>query len=471
MRFTLTFLLLAGLFVTLSTPSTRAQSVLGSVTLGSQSSGDIAINPLTDRVYVGGGIANLGLSVVDVSTPTMPSVVTTLPMSGVTVDPGTNRFYTSSGFGGQIRVFDGATNAQIALPFIGFCGGSFSIDKVAGKVYVTSQCGGGNDPLHVLDIASNSIAAGPLGSGGVIGFPAANEATGEIFVSHSGGTRVFGPGPGYAVIDNLTGSVIAVDSSVNLVYQRFNGNPDLQVLDGSSHAVVGTVTGAAADAGAWAIDSNLQRLYVSDSTAQVVRIYDLMTDSFLGNFSLGAGVVPQRIAVNETTSRLYVHGSTGGGQSSLFVVDGTPCPATSGQPNSAEARLQVNGAGAGNCNGPFNAFVTSGGTLTIEWSGPSNQAITLLAGPLNANNSSFPCVGSLDIGTPPAFADVLVLFDGTLPILPHLLFRLDGNGQAMQTFSVPFPPGPLGDLQGLIFQAPGASCPVVLTAAFSIAII
>jgi len=51
---------------------------------------------------------------------------------------------------------------------------------------MTSQCGAGNDPLHVLDGNANAIVAGPLGSGGVASSVRVNSATGIAYLNNSG---------------------------------------------------------------------------------------------------------------------------------------------------------------------------------------------------------------------------------------------------------------------------------------------
>lgn len=123
-----------------------AQTVAGSVPLGSQPVGQIAVNALTDRVYVAGGYAENQLTIVDVATAASPTVVTTLSDSaggsGVTVNPNTNVFYTSNGFGGQVLAYSGATNTVITSTSIGPCPGAFDVDATTNLVYVTRQCGG-----------------------------------------------------------------------------------------------------------------------------------------------------------------------------------------------------------------------------------------------------------------------------------------------------------------------------------------
>lgn len=142
-----------------------------------------------------------------------------------------------------------------------------------------------------------------------------------------------------------------------------------------------------------------------------------------------------------------------------------------GQANSAAAHLEVNGAGAGACQGPFNVTLGAAATLTFAWQGPAGMPIAIVAGPQNPGGASFPCIGIADVGTPPLYADITLLFSGTVPGFPNNLFFLNGAGTALQAFTLPsLPPGPLINLQGIVFQPVGAPCPAVLTAAFYIGV-
>jgi len=140
-----------------------------------------------------------------------------------------------------------------------------------------------------------------------------------------------------------------------------------------------------------------------------------------------------------------------------------------GQCNSAAASLTLNGAGTG-AHGPILAGVASVGSLTLDWGGPPNQPTLLFVGPANPAHVNLGCTGLLDIGTPPTYSDVALLFDGTLPGYPHSLFALSPAGTAQQTFTIPaLPSGPLATVQGVVMQ-PASTCPFVLTAAFSVVV-
>lgn len=141
------------------------------------------------------------------------------------------------------------------------------------------------------------------------------------------------------------------------------------------------------------------------------------------------------------------------------------------------------GSGTGQANGPLNSLVvdgvgatgvgpfpiTLGSTLTLDWMGPPNQGLLLLTGPLNPGATTVPGLGSVDLGTPPNFQDIGVIFDGTVGA-GSIFYRTDAMGLATQTFTLPpLPPGLLVPVQGLVIQAPGTSAfGSLFTAAFTL---
>ncbi len=139
------------------------------------------------------------------------------------------------------------------------------------------------------------------------------------------------------------------------------------------------------------------------------------------------------------------------------------------QANSPDARLEINGFGAGTSLGPFAVSLASGSQFTLSWSGPPNAAIALFAGPMTPFTLNFGCVGSVGIGTPGLlYSDVAVVIDGTAPGLPSVVYHLGPTGTASQTFGWVGPPGFTIGLQSLLFQPATSPCGMVLTAAFEV---
>jgi len=221
-------------------------------------------------------------------------------------------------------------NSGVTSVSIGFCGGQFDVDSTRNLVYMTSQCGAGNDPLHVLDGNANTVVAGPLGSGGVASSVLVNSATGRAYLNNSGGVRVFGPAPTFPVVTNLTGTVVGVNPVTSHVYQQ--SGADLLVLDGTTHAQLAIISGGG---GSFAgINTTLNRLYVADPANFNVKVIDGSANTLIGAFSLGAGVVPSTaMAVDSAKGRIYIAG-TSGQTTSLYVVEDTAMPVLSLAPGS-----------------------------------------------------------------------------------------------------------------------------------------
>lgn len=150
------------------------------------------------------------------------------------------------------------------------------------------------------------------------------------------------------------------------------------------------------------------------------------------------------------------------------LVLGYPCAASNGNANSSLATLLVNGIGPAPTQGPFPVTLVAGGTLTFGWAGPAGMPFALLTGAYNPAVATVPGLGIIDIGTPPAFADIAFVFDGTQGP-GAFLFALGPGGTATQTFTLPvsLPAGPFLAVQGIVLQ-PAGSTPFgfLLTAAF-----
>lgn len=333
---------LISLLVLIVSSHVSAQTVVGSVPIGSQPVGQIAVNSTTDRVYIAGGYAQKQLTVVNTSNPVNPVIVSTIGGAaggaGVTVNPNTNRFYTSNGFLGQVLMYSGETNAMVGSTSIGACPGAFDIDVKTNLVYVTRQCAGGGpplsvDPLFVLNGSDLVIIGNNLGSGGVVGHPRINSATGRAYVASSNVTRVFGSSPTFVLVTTLPGSILAVNPTTNRLY--FHSGSNLEVRDGNDHSLVATIAGAA---GQVAINTSLNRLYVvPDPATRMLKVIDGGTNSIVGSLSLGAGIVPLQVAVDSTKNRVYVAGLSAGLTRLYVVQDAVPGGQVSSSPSTGDA--------------------------------------------------------------------------------------------------------------------------------------
>jgi autotransporter-associated beta strand protein/YVTN family beta-propeller protein len=291
-------------------------TLLGTLALGGQPLGEIAVNPNTDRVYVAGGFGPSPLLVVNASDPTHPALVTSIGSSGsgVTVNPATNRFYSADLYGGHVVVYDGTNNAPLASIGLGYCPGYLDVNPATNLIYVGSQCGALNDPVDVINGATNTVVGGPLGSGNVMGQVHINPTTGDIYANRGGGTRVWAPN--YSFLTDLSNiGMVAANPVTNRVY--FGSGSDLQVRDGSTHALLATIPDAGGT-GSVAVNTVRNRLYVTDSNHQLVKVIDGATNTVVESFSLGGNITPWQVTADASKNRFYVAGSSSSG-STLFV--------------------------------------------------------------------------------------------------------------------------------------------------------
>jgi YVTN family beta-propeller protein len=189
-------------------------------------------------------------------------------------------------------------------------------DPNTNRIFTESQCGNLNDPVQGLDGATNTLRWGPAGSGGVASGLKVNPATQKVYAVAGGPnqTRVFTEDLAY--VHDLPGvSIVAVNPLTNLLY--FDSGPDLQVFDGSSDCYLTTIAGAAGSA---AVNTGLDRIYVADSTNDVVKTIDGSTNTVIDSFSLGANIAPYNIGVDSAKNLLYVTGGLADGTTKLFVV-------------------------------------------------------------------------------------------------------------------------------------------------------
>ncbi len=255
-------------------------------------------------------------------------------------------------------------------------------------------------------------------------------------------------------VNNVGQTVIQVRSGLNgALIRQIQGSASGSSTFGRDFAPAGDVNGdGRAD---FAVNSILG-----------VSLYSAITGTVIDTFN-----TPTLFALESSpcTGRVYVTSTSATNPAIGMRVQALTW--TGGQPNGDLARLEINGAGAGSCAGPFTANLPAGGSMTLDWSGPADQPLILVMGPSNPHHAFYFGVGMADIGTPPFYADAVPVLDGTLPWFPHLFFRTDAAGHAQQVFPVPvLPPGPLATVQGLVLQPPTSPSSFILTASFNLVI-
>jgi len=113
------------------------------------------------------------------------------------------------------------------------------------------------------------------------------------------------------IVAGVGPSVVAVDSSRNLVFVTSVRSNTLSVLDGSTRAVIATITRPPGGKGvALAVDPAAGRLYDLDGALDQVLVWDETTHALLARWQAPAAA--RGVAVDHAAGRVYVTSSAGG---------------------------------------------------------------------------------------------------------------------------------------------------------------
>ena len=390
----------------------------------------VAVNPVTDRVYVGNQNGG-SVSVIDGATNKtigLPIPVGQGP-TGVAVNPTTNRVYVANNQSDTVSVIDGATNTVIGKPIaVTARPQSVAVNPTTNRIYVTSN-GPPNGPasVSVVDGATNSVAGSPItvpfGPQGLD----VNPVTNRVYISGTSATNTgvvtVIDGSTFTVLGSPitvgnTPTVVSVNPVTNRIYVSNNGEGTVSVIDGSTNKTLDPAIAAGPVPTALAVNPATNLVYVSEFTNNLfesfVTVIDGATNSSAGP-SITTDKAPIGLAVNPVTNRVYVanilannvtvvgvplniQASTRSpGQSVTATWSSLPVPSGAdfvglyapGAPNTAPlSRAFTNGTASAGGSGvsegsvelPISAGLTAGSKFEARLVSGSNGATLALAG-------------------------------------------------------------------------------------------
>lgn len=295
--------------------------VLATVPLPATATAAVAVNQALNKIYASGGTsASQDVVVIDgtnfASTDLGPG-----SGSGANVDLKTDRYWAGTVSNGSVIVRDGATNSILATVALGNCPINTSYDFKKNRIWVGAQCGGGNDPLFVIDANTFQTLTNPIGSGGVMGNIIANGNNGRVYLTAGGVSKRVNPNS-FAVTSNAFGAVMAINTAANKLYAVSGTN--LQIVNGTPdpELVASTISLPYAPA-SMGINIPLNHLYVTNPAGSSVEVRNGTTGALVAAFSLSSfGFVPNgAIAVDSTRGRIYVVASGSSGSVLLVIED------------------------------------------------------------------------------------------------------------------------------------------------------
>jgi YVTN family beta-propeller protein len=298
--------------------------------------GAIALNPVTNRIYVVNYDLNGTVTVIDGATNATTTVPVGISPRGIAVNPVTNKIYVAN-YGPEppyrspdprpdytVTVIDGATNAT-ATVIVENRPLAVAVNPVTNKVYVANF--GDMDPaggrilghtVSVIDGVTNATTTVGVGihPTGI----AVNPVTNKVYVSnYDDRTETVIDGATHATVTLPLGESsqrVAVNSVTNKVY--VTGSSTMTVIDGATNALAALPV----EPNQWEIAVNplANKIYLTHLDSPKLTVIDGSTNT-VASLDVGSG---SGIVANPVTNRVYVAngGLSGSPGNTVTVIDG-----------------------------------------------------------------------------------------------------------------------------------------------------
>jgi YVTN family beta-propeller protein len=292
----------------------QGQAVIATVPVGKQPMA-VAVNPVTNKIYVGNGISN-NVTVIDGATNSTRTVTdpnASFPI-GVAVNPVTNKIYIANLNSNNVTVIDGTTHSAMTVtdpnairPI------ALAVNSATNKIYVANEGNNVNNfgNVTVIDGASNSTstvtdlhANNPFAIG-------VNPVTNKIYVANMRSSTA-------TVIDGATNTassiivpishaaVVAVNPTTNKIYmpQNYIGGA-VTVINGATNSTRTVTDPNAVQPQALAVNPMTNKIYVGNGVSNNVTVIDGATNSTRTVTDPNASF-PIAVAVNPVTNKIFV---------------------------------------------------------------------------------------------------------------------------------------------------------------------
>ena len=283
----------------------------------------LALNPVTNRVYVS---AIFGfLMVIDGDTDAVLTSVKTgsLDVYPVAVNVLTNQVFVGEEFVGTVWIVDGATNAIVGKDTDGHpYTRALAINPVTNRLVVA---GTAQSSVSIVDVNAIALknAPGttiPIPAGSVTPYSravASNPITNRTYVANGNLVTVINGSTNTVTNVQLTGiaRAIVVNPVTNKIYVATRSSDTVTVIDGATEVPTPLAVGSSPSD--LAISTVMNRVFVANEGSSTVSVIDGVTQSVSAPLAVQTG--PVAVVVNEATHRVYTANRAG---QSVSVIDG-----------------------------------------------------------------------------------------------------------------------------------------------------
>lgn len=307
----------AAVFVCALAGPAAAQNVLATIAIPTASAGQVAVDPALGLIYAGGGPNAGGSSLTVINGSTFAIVTTISSSAGVSVDMIQDNFWAGTLSAGNVNVYGSNDTQIISLP-VGSCPAAVAFDCHKRRMWVSSSCGSGNDPVWVFNADTLTEIGSAITPGGtILQPPVVSPGNDKLYVTSGGVSREINPVT-FAVSNTTFGTVLAIDSYTSKLFATSGNN--LQIIAAHSDAVTKTATLTYTPA-AIGVNNALQHVYLLNSAGGSIDVYT-ETGKKITTFTLPSGNQPNTIAVDSVRGRIMVDVfNTGSSSWSLEVIE------------------------------------------------------------------------------------------------------------------------------------------------------
>jgi YVTN family beta-propeller protein len=294
---------------------------------------DLAVNPITSKLYVAVPEANKVYVIDDTSKNIVSNITVGGYPNAVAINTITNTVYVASPETNHIYVIDGYTNKLEKIIDVSETVGDIAVDtsqisSIGGLVFVALT---GNDTVSVIDGSDNKIIDNVKVGKSPWGI-AIDSMTNRAYVTNSGADTVsvidfvsFANGTfSGKVIDNIQVELfpmgIVSDPNTGRLYVANSGSNTVSIVDGSINKQINKIT-VGLFPQALAINQNktgVPKVYVGNTGSNTISVIDPKSNTVQNPISVGN--VPYDVAINEQTNTVYVANYD---SEAVSVVDGT----------------------------------------------------------------------------------------------------------------------------------------------------
>jgi YVTN family beta-propeller protein len=260
----------------------------------------IAVNPVTDRVYVL-NTTSATVSVLDGKTDTVMATVNVGKWPYVlAANPAENKVYVSNIFSNVITIIDGVTNTTKTVS--AGSADAIAIDPKRNKVFLL---GYEASSLIVLNGSDNSLSRMPAGAMHLWGI-ALDETAATLYVTRIGNGDVVAIDENSPTLTPIGAGqlpcAVAVNAKTNTVYVANYGDDSVTVIDGAKRVAVTTVP-VGSHPLAITVDPQNNLIYVANMHGNSVTIIDGSSNKVVA--TLPAGSHPYAMALDAASAALF----------------------------------------------------------------------------------------------------------------------------------------------------------------------